>query len=222
MARGGREGRGGAALRVLVSVALVAGGVGVVAWSVLDDREPDTTVVAVPDVVEPDPEPTPLGTLEAVTIRALLPDRAMAAPTHVVVPSLGVDAPIVPIGVEDGVLIPPDDPQVLGWWSDGALPGAVRGGALVTGHTVSTGGGQLDDLEEVRRGERVRLRTTKGVIDYRVTEVRIYRKAALAKDAQEVFSQTGPGRLVLITCEDWDGTKYLSNVVVYADPRPTV
>jgi LPXTG-site transpeptidase (sortase) family protein len=222
MARGGREGRGGAALRVLVSVALVAGGVGVVAWSLLDDREPDTAVVAVPDVVEPDPEPTPLGTLEAVTIRALLPDRAMAAPTHVVVPSLGVDAPIVPIGVEDGVLIPPDDPQVLGWWSDGALPGAVRGGALVTGHTVSTGGGQLDDLEEVRRGERVRLRTTKGVIDYRVTEVRIYRKAALAKDAQEVFSQTGPGRLVLITCEDWDGTKYLSNVVVYADPRPTV
>ena len=66
------------------------------------------------------------------------------------------------------------------------------------------------------------MRTEKGLIGYRVTKVRIYRKATLAKDAQEVFSQTGPGGLVLITCEDWDGTKYLSNVVVYAEPQPTV
>ena len=27
-----------------------------------------------------------------------------------------------------------------------------------------------------------------------------------------------PGRLVLITCEDWNGTTYLSNAVVFADP----
>jgi len=27
-----------------------------------------------------------------------------------------------------------------------------------------------------------------------------------------------PGRLVLITCEDWDGERYLSNVVVTATP----
>ena len=122
----------------------------------------------------------------------------------------------------DGVLIPPADPRTLGWWSDGALPGAVRGGALVTGHTVHTGGGQLDDLEQVRRGDQVRVRTDKGVIGYRVTQVRIYRKATLARDAQEVFSQTGPGRLVLVTCEDWDGSRYLSNVVVLADPQQAV
>ena len=217
----GSGARGSASARVLVSLALVGTEAAVIGWAATRDEPVDeTTVVTGPDVVDPDL--SPVDSLEPVTIHALRPAAAMAAPRHVVIPALGVDAPIIPIGVEDGVLIPPDDPQVLGWWSDGALPGAVRGGALVTGHTVSTGGGQLDDLEEVRRGERVRLRTTKGVIDYRVTEVRIYRKAALAKDAQEVFSQTGPGRLVLVTCEDWDGTKYLSNVVVYADPRPTV
>jgi hypothetical protein len=33
-----------------------------------------------------------------------------------------------------------------------------------------------------------------------------------------VFRQRGPGRLVLITCEDWNGTTYLSNAVVFADP----
>ena len=29
-----------------------------------------------------------------------------------------------------------------------------------------------------------------------------------------------PGRLVLITCTDWDGLDYLSNTLVYADPAP--
>ena len=30
--------------------------------------------------------------------------------------------------------------------------------------------------------------------------------------------QEVPGRLVVLTCEDWDGARYLSNVVVVADP----
>ena len=67
--------------------------------------------------------------------------------------------------------------------------------------------------------QSLRVRTEKGLIGYRVTKVRIYRKATLAKDAQEVFSQTGPGRLVLITCYDWNGVEYESNTVVTATPR---
>jgi LPXTG-site transpeptidase (sortase) family protein len=202
----------------VVALALVAAGLGIVGWSASrGGSEADPGATSGPEVRDPDP--TPAGSQRPVTIRPEWPAEAMAAPTHVVIPSLGVDAPIIPIGVVDGILIPPADPQTLGWWSDGALPGAVRGGALVTGHTVHTGGGQLDDLEQVRRGDAVRIRTAKGVIRYAVTQVRIYRKATLARDAQEVFSQTGPGRLVLITCEDWDGSKYLSNVVVYAEPR---
>jgi hypothetical protein len=31
-----------------------------------------------------------------------------------------------------------------------------------------------------------------------------------------VFDQGVPGRLVLITCEDWNGSVYLSNEVVIA------
>jgi hypothetical protein len=43
-------------------------------------------------------------------------------------------------------------------------------------------------------------------------------KRALAIHAEEVFDQSVPGRLVLITCEDWNGKIYLSNVVVIAVP----
>jgi LPXTG-site transpeptidase (sortase) family protein len=145
------------------------------------------------------------------------PDPAAGVPTGIVVPKLGVDAPVVPIGVVDGVLLPPDDPQVLGWWAQGAKPGALRGGALITGHTVHTGGGAFDDLETLQHGDQVRIRTVKGAVDYEVTGVTIYRKGRLARDAQQVFSQTGPGRLVLITCEDWNGTGYDSNAIVFAE-----
>jgi LPXTG-site transpeptidase (sortase) family protein len=83
---------------------------------------------------------------------------------------------------------------------------------------VHTGGGAFDDLETLRRGDRVTVRTTKGTVRYAVTGVTVYRKATLAKDAERVFRQTGPGRLVLVTCEDWNGSVYLSNAVVFADP----
>jgi LPXTG-site transpeptidase (sortase) family protein len=134
-----------------------------------------------------------------------------------VIPSLGIDNPVIGIGVSNGVLLPPNDPQVLGWWNDGAKPGAVTGGALITGHTVHTGGGAFDNLDTLKPGNRVTVRTAKGKITYRVSGVTIYPKESLARHAQKVFSQDGPGRLVLITCDDWTGTVYLSNVVVYAD-----
>jgi LPXTG-site transpeptidase (sortase) family protein len=147
-----------------------------------------------------------------------LPHAAVGPPRRLFVPSLGVDAPVVGIDAPDGVLVPPSDPTVLGWWRSGARPGARYGGALITGHTVSTGGGAFDDLETLVAGDPVRVRTVRGDIRYRVTAVTVYRKASLARDAARVFSQKVPGRLVLITCEDWNGTVYLSNAVVFADP----
>lgn len=140
------------------------------------------------------------------------------APRRVIVPSLGIAAPVVPIRTTNDTLVPPSDPQQLGWWADGAKPGASRGSALVTGHTVSTGGGALDDLENLQRGDNVTVRTDRGRVVYAVEKVRIYSKGAVAEHAERLFSQGVPGRLVLITCEDWDGEAYLSNVVVTADP----
>ncbi|NUR07197.1 MAG: class F sortase [Nocardioidaceae bacterium] len=135
-----------------------------------------------------------------------------------VVPPLHVRAPVVPITAPGGVLLPPGDPTTLGWWREGAVPGAKHGGALVTGHTVHTGGGAFDHLDSLRDGDAVVVRTREGRIRYTVTGVTVYRKARLASDAARVFAQSGPGRLVLVTCDDWNGTTYLSNAVVFADP----
>jgi LPXTG-site transpeptidase (sortase) family protein len=137
-------------------------------------------------------------------------------PQRISVPQLGVSARVVNISARKGMLTPPSDARMVGWWSAGAQPGAKRGSAVITGHTVHNGGGAFDDLDRLRKGDPVVVTTSRGQVRYRVTGVTTYRKRALATHAQEVFDQDVPGRLVLITCEDWNGEIYLSNVVVVA------
>lgn len=159
------------------------------------------------------------------------PTYAPARPGHpdrLVVPALDVDAPVLAVRAPDRTLTPPADPQVLGWWADGARPGAATGSALVVGHTVHSGGGALDDLESLDRGDpiHVRSRVRRGgeeqsrTTSYVVASVQVFRKGTLAERAADLFSQQVDGRLVLLTCEDWDGTRFLSNVVVTALPAP--
>lgn len=140
------------------------------------------------------------------------------APREISLPTLGVEAPVVPIKAADGVLVPPGDPSTLGWWAAGARPGDRRGSALMTGHTVHDGGGALDDLEQLTAGDVVTVSVASGPIRYVVSSVRTYSKGSLAQRAASLFSQGVRGRLVLVTCEDWDGSRYLSNVVVVALP----
>ena len=137
-----------------------------------------------------------------------------------VVQRLAIDVPVIPVTPEGGVLFPPDNPLELGWYRYGARPGAANGSAVIAGHTVHTGGGALDELDDLRAGDTVRVTTTNGTIGYRVSDLSILSKTQFAERAQKVFSATVPGRLVLITCTDWDGQDYLSNTLVYAKPAP--
>jgi LPXTG-site transpeptidase (sortase) family protein len=148
------------------------------------------------------------------------PPRKLAArpgkPLRISIPQLQVSAPVLGISTEQGSLIPPSNPQKLGWWSGGAQPGARLGSAIITGHTVHTGGGAFDNLAQLQPGDTIGVTTSRGYLGYRVTTVTTYRKQSLAKNATHIFDQTVPGRLVLITCEDWNGKVYLSNAVVIA------
>ncbi|WP_432948066.1 class F sortase [Kribbella sp. CA-253562] len=137
-------------------------------------------------------------------------------PSRISVDQLGITAPVVPISADGGELTPPSNPSTVGWWSQGAQPGAERGSAVITGHTVHDGGGAFDDLEQVLPGSVVTVTTSRGALRYQVTSVTTYRKRTLAAAAGKLFDQGVAGRLVLVTCEDWNGEVYLSNVVVVA------
>ncbi|MDO3396237.1 class F sortase [Nocardioides sp. SOB44] len=145
-------------------------------------------------------------------------ERAAGDPDRLRIPALGVDAPVLAVEAPGRVLVPPRDPQRLGWWSQGARPGAATGSALVVGHTVHSGGGALDDLETLAAGDRMTVRAAGGDLAYEVRSVRVYDKGRIARDAGRIFSQEVDGRLVVLTCEDWDGQGYRSNVVVVAEP----
>lgn len=155
----------------------------------------------------------------SVTLAARPVDHpATGRPVGVSVPRLGITVSVVEIGLSDGALVPPSDPQLLGWWGSGAEPGARRGTAVITGHTVSTGGGALDDLHRLAPGDRVVVTTDAGRIRYEVTAVARYAKPSLARFAEQVFSQAVPGRLLVVTCTDFDGVEYLANTLVFARP----
>lgn len=157
------------------------------------------------------------------TSQAALPTPRMApmmpgSPRRIAVPALSVDAEVDPIRAVDQTLVPPSDPQRIGWWADGARPGDRSGTALLTGHTVHTGGGALDDLEDLEAGDLVEVATTRGTAVYTVDSVQTLSREEVATRHRELFDQGGDARLVLVTCEDWDGNAYQSSVVVTAAP----
>ena len=141
-----------------------------------------------------------------------------ADPVLLLVPSVDIEAPVVPVALtEDRVLDPPQDVVDVGWWDRSAQPGSETGSTVIAGHSVHTGGGALDPLRGVRRGAVVDVRTAEGTMRYLVQRKKVYDKDELAVNAVSIFGQeSGRGRLVLVSCTDWDGTGYASNVVVYA------
>ena len=167
-------------------------------------------ITASPEATEAAPEPT-----------ASQAERIEGPYAYTVrIPRIGVDAPVVPIqSNEDRVLNPPRDPSVVGWWSQGAAPGEPQGSAVLVGHTVrNNGGGVFDNMGELSRGDAIEVEGSDSTLTYRVKSINVLSKEEVARNAEEIFAQTGAGRLVVITCDDWDGTGWRSNIVAIAAP----
>ncbi len=143
------------------------------------------------------------------------------SPRRIVIPALSVDAPVDSIRTTGRTLAPPSDPQRIGWWADGARPGARSGTALLTGHTVHTGGGAFDDLEDLASEDQIRVYGDRVSTAYTVVSVQTISREDVAARHRQLFDQSGPGRLVLVTCEDWDGQAYQSSVIVTAEQVDT-
>jgi LPXTG-site transpeptidase (sortase) family protein len=165
---------------------------------------------------------TPAGTARpGPTATPGVPERREPTPPiGVRIPALDVRAPVVAVGLDDsGALVPPPDPRVVGWWSGGTRPGTQRGAAVLAGHTVHDGGGVFDDLAGLAAGDTITVVTRGEDLTFVVRRVRDVGKERLAATAGRLFSQAGASRLVLVTCTDWDGTRYLGNTVVVARAR---
>ncbi|MFT4084482.1 MAG: class F sortase [Nocardioides sp.] len=144
-------------------------------------------------------------------------DLPPGAPIRLKLPGVKTQAEVVPIRLEGTVLDPPRNYTEVGWWRASAKPGASHGQTVITGHTVHTGGGSLNRLGRLKEQQEVDVVTRRGTFQYQVDDVVVLSRAQLADRARRLFGQGhGQGRLVLVTCTDWNGSEYLSNVVVLA------
>ena len=144
-------------------------------------------------------------------------------PTSIKIPGIGVDAPIVAVGVEPGTnsLHIPDIDHV-GWYRLGPSPGQT-GSAVLVGHVDGDGRpGIFWRLGQLAPGDRITIDYAgSGPRDFRVTGRQQVPKSELPA---ELFSRAGPPRLALITCGgafDRTTRHYKDNVVIVATPtRP--
>jgi len=187
-----------------VVVGLVVVGLALVLWAVLPGGSP---------ITGSDTQETSVGDE--------LPHTPARGPDQILVPSIKIKAPLQPIELaSDGVLTPPADTDVVGWWDGSAEPGSRKGQTVVTGHTVSTGGGVMNDLPTIDVGALVRIRDEGALTDYRVTGVMKLTKEQVAERSQSLFGQARRhgGQLVMVTCTDYHDGEYDSNIIAWAEP----
>jgi hypothetical protein len=160
--------------------------------------------------VEP-PASIPPGVRDAPALRA----------TEVRLPTLGVDSTLVDLDVgADGVLQPPADPDVAGWYRRGAAPGE-QGPAVIAGHVDSQAGPAVfARLDRLAPGDPVEVARSDGKeFDYRVVSVESHAKAAFPTAL--VYGPAPGPVLRLITgggVFDPRSRHYRDNVVVTAVP----
>lgn len=150
-----------------------------------------------------------------------IPPLPRSTPLQVVIPSLGVDAPLLGLGMgADGTpeLPPFAQPHTAGWLRDSATPGE-RGTAVLLGHVdTTTGPAVFWGLSALRPGAQVQVARLDGrTAVFTVAKVAAYRKQAFP--AAEVYGPAADAELRLITCGgpyDTATRSYRGNVVVYA------
>ena len=147
--------------------------------------------------------------------------RVTFIPKQVTLPGRATAA-VLPAATVGGMLKVPENVRKVGWWDGSARAGEPFGSTVIAGHVDSRTGatGFFARLLGIKVGDTITVRAGSHRLKYRVTSVRKVAKKALATDSQ-ALQQTGPHRLVLITCTGTyhrDRGGYDSNLVVVAKP----
>ena len=146
-------------------------------------------------------------------------DRQAPPPRAIRIPSIGVDARVIPLGLNsDGTMQTPRSVSVTGWYRPWREPGE-RGAAVITGHVDSVEGpGVFYRLRELRRGDVIRVsRADRSTVRFRVEGLERWPKAEFP--SHRVFRPTRVSTLRLVTCSgnfDASTGHYVDNTIVYA------
>jgi LPXTG-site transpeptidase (sortase) family protein len=145
--------------------------------------------------------------------------RSIPSDERLVIPSIGVNAPMVTLGVDNtGVMQVPSDGDHVGWYTFSAAPGAA-GNAVISGHfdTSTSYTAVFSRLKDLKEGDKIALTSGGQETDFQVFWTKDWtdQNAPLALILGNAPSPT----LTLITCAGtWDRNQqnYSDRLVVRA------
>ena len=144
-----------------------------------------------------------------------------AVPTGLSIPSLGVLAPVVPVGLGEDRSMQIPGVSEAGWYLPGRAPGSPTGSAVIAAHVdFNERPGVFFELRGIQPGAEVVVTDAAGGTHrFVVTE-----RTQVAKDRvpmQELFRTGGDPILTLVTCGgafDSGARSYSDNIIVRAVP----
>jgi hypothetical protein len=159
------------------------------------------------------------------------PAPPFSQPTHLSIPSLSLDATILPVGTDrygameaPGAGHPASDP-IWGsafWWKFGAKPGQP-GNAVLAGHVDRNDGSRAAfwNLGQIQPGDQITITEQAGQrFTFQVTQVRAFPipdGGPTDPIIERVFGPATTANLNLITCYgDWIGTEFNERLVVFS------
>ncbi|MDQ0994308.1 class F sortase [Streptomyces sp. V3I7] len=172
------------------------------------------------------PQPAPAAAAAADTrVPSAAPARPVqalpfSAADRVAIPAIRVDAPVVPVGLDEDGWIgapPPENPNLAGWFTGAVSPGE-KGTAVVVGHVDNKSGPAVFyGLGSLKKGDLVDVRRADG----RTAEFEIYGVEVFGKNdfpGDRVYGAKGTPELRVITCGGGYSKQngYDGNVVVFA------
>lgn len=160
----------------------------------------------------------PSGVEAAPSTRAAGGQVAAGRPVSITIPTAGVEAPVVPVGLRPDRSMEVPGVDQAGWYELGPRPGEA-GPAVIVGHVDSRSGPAVFyRLGQLRRGDRIVVGQAGGGSRSFLVE-RVERQAKEALPVERIWNRTAQPVLRLITCGgsfDRSTGHYRDNIIVYA------
>lgn len=146
---------------------------------------------------EPQPVPTVPPQLRAEAAAPTPTPVPLLDPERIVLPKLGVDAPVVPVGVEaDGAMGTPGNARDVAWWQ-GTKAGTSN--ALFAGHRDWSGArGSFYSLQSLSPGDEIHVVGQGQQLTFAVQWVR--QVGGDSSEAPDILAPTEHPAITLITC----------------------
>lgn len=152
------------------------------------------------------------------------PTSAPALPTHIVIPVIGVDAPVIPVSWQT---IEVDGQEQAAWevldmygagWHETSAPLGVAGNTVLNGHNT-TNGEVFRDLYTLEAGDVITVYSDDTPYAYAVAEVLILPEADQPLEVRlenaRYILPTEDERLTLVTCHPYGSLRYRLIVIAY-------